>query len=534
MTTVLAGAVNRGRKIHYLPQYRADNIIKLEKLLSIPNAEIADNVSVELIKAVVAQRSIKSDEEIAEIEASLDICYEMHTTAMKTARPEMYEHVISGGVNFDVFGRRFDCTGSPLGPEFQINTTTQNDIVRPRIAMNSTGNSVVVWISSNKVMAQRFDHLGNIIGPEFEAYTDSVYSQFSPSVSNDSDGNFAIAWLCQYSGWPQNSTTVLCKRFDSGAVPIGPHFEVNDAGFSSTENICELSMNNSGEFVVVWEEFYDRMFQRYDESGNPVGGNVQMDTDMDGTVPTIAMNDTGNFVIAWITRHDDGSEMGIAAQRYDNTGAEVGSDFQVNTYTYLNQQYPAVAMDNEGRFTVVWQSQQEDTIGSWDSMGIYGQQYDATGAAVGGEMHVNTYEDGRQDTPRIAVAGGDRFVVVWDSGPMSGSVHSGIYAQLYGPDLTGTKSPPSAATLSQNFPNPFNPSTTVLFSLNQTDIVTLKIFNINGDHVRTLVDRRMESGSYSKEWNGKNDAGCAVATGVYFYRLHTGNSVLTRKMVLLK
>ena len=96
MATLLVGATSRKRKVHFLPQYRGDNIINLEKLLSIPNAEIASNVSVPLIKAVVAQRSIKSDEEIAEIEVAMNICYEMHVGAMKAARPGMYEHEVSG------------------------------------------------------------------------------------------------------------------------------------------------------------------------------------------------------------------------------------------------------------------------------------------------------------------------------------------------------------------------------------------------------------------------------------------------------
>ena len=137
MATLLAGATSSNRKVHFLPQYRAENIIKLEKLLSIPNAEIANNVSVPLIKAVVAQRSIKSDEEIAEIEVAMNICYEMHVAAMKTARPGMYEYEVSGlieGIALSMGGRIsfpviFSIHGEILHNHYHGNIMNAGDIV---------------------------------------------------------------------------------------------------------------------------------------------------------------------------------------------------------------------------------------------------------------------------------------------------------------------------------------------------------------------------------------------------------------------
>lgn len=137
LTTLLADAVARNRKIHFLPQYRAENVIKLEKMLSIPNAEIANNVSLELIKAVSAQRSIKSDEEIAEIEIAIDITCEMHTAAMKTARPGMYESQVSGlieGIALSMGGRLsfpviFSIHGETLHNHHHGNIMSAGDIV---------------------------------------------------------------------------------------------------------------------------------------------------------------------------------------------------------------------------------------------------------------------------------------------------------------------------------------------------------------------------------------------------------------------
>ena len=91
-------AISKGRRVHFLPPYRAENSILLESLLGIHNTMVKDYVSVELIKAIVSLRSIKDQFEIEEIEKAAAIGYEMHTTAMKMARIGMYEREISGRI----------------------------------------------------------------------------------------------------------------------------------------------------------------------------------------------------------------------------------------------------------------------------------------------------------------------------------------------------------------------------------------------------------------------------------------------------
>jgi len=88
--------------------------------------------------------------------------------------------------------------------------------------------------------------------------------------------------------------------------------------------------------------------------------------------------------------------------------------------------------------------------------------------------------------------------------------------------------------LRQNHPNPFNPTTEIGFSLDREAKVSLQIYDISGKHIRTLVDRKMIPDSYSELWDGRDNNGGRVASGVYFYRLTSGGRSLTKKMVLLK
>lgn len=95
---VLNKAVQQGRNIHFLPQYRAENILKIQQLLKIPTATIYAHVSEPLIKAVIAQRSIKSEQEIEQTEAALEISYEMQTLAMKMSKPGIYERQVASAM----------------------------------------------------------------------------------------------------------------------------------------------------------------------------------------------------------------------------------------------------------------------------------------------------------------------------------------------------------------------------------------------------------------------------------------------------
>ncbi len=90
------------------------------------------------------------------------------------------------------------------------------------------------------------------------------------------------------------------------------------------------------------------------------------------------------------------------------------------------------------------------------------------------------------------------------------------------------------AALRQNYPNPFNPTTTISFELASAGEVTLKVFNVQGQLVRTLASGQHSQGTHEVRWNGTNERGAKVSSGIYLYRLNAGAETITRQMVLLK
>jgi len=110
------------------------------------------------------------------------------------------------------------------------------------------------------------------------------------------------------------------------------------------------------------------------------------------------------------------------------------------------------------------------------------------------------------------------------------------FGEDVGPAVGARNTPRARNFLAQNYPNPFNPSTTIQFDFARRGKVGLRVYNVAGQLVRTLFDAEMtpKYGGHSVTWDGTNDAGETVSSGVYFYRLRTSAFSMTKKMVLLK
>ncbi len=127
-----------------------------------------------------------------------------------------------------------------------------------------------------------------------------------------------------------------------------------------------------------------------------------------------------------------------------------------------------------------------------------------------------------------------RLLVFEETGSGTG-IMSFSSGQMFGKRESGDEPDiPIAFALENNYPNPFNPTTTIAFSIPSGDVIKIEIFNILGQRVRMLLDEYRVPGRHGIIWDGRNNAGDEVSSGVYFARLSTSQDVATRKMVLLK
>jgi hypothetical protein len=313
--------------------------------------------------------------------------------------------------------------GMPLGPEFRVNTYTTSFQTYSSAASDSAGNFVVVWasaqdggLSPSGVFGQRYSSSGAALGPEFRVNTYTTGLQRDPSIASDASGNFVVVWASQ--GQDGSIFGVFGQRSASSGAPLGPEFRVNTYTTNWQGN-PSVAGDSSGNFVVVWDSvgqdgsILGVFGQRYASSGAPLGPEFRVNsfTAESQYGPVVALDASSNFVVVWTSLLQDGSSYGIFGQRYTSTGTLLGPEFRVNTFTANGQNRPAVAADSSGNFVVVWMSDAQD--GS--NRGIFGQRYASSGIPLGLEFRVNTYTTNSQGYPSIASDSSGNFVVAWQS-----------------------------------------------------------------------------------------------------------------------
>jgi hypothetical protein len=330
----------------------------------------------------------------------------------------------------------------PAGGEFQVNTYTTGSQKLPALVMNAAGNFVVVWSSAGQdgdgdgIFGQRYDATGTPLGAEFQVNTYTTNDQYGPAVAMNAQGRFVVVWR----SYTQDGSGygIFGQRYDAAGQPVGAEFRANT--YTTTDQMGRaVAMDAAGGFIVLWASQgqdgsdFGVFGRRYDATGVPQGGEFRVNTytTEEQYGPAVAMDPQGNFVVVWRSRHQDGSNAGIFGRRFDAGGAPRGGEFQVNTYTTNYQQSPAVVVDAAGNFLVVWQSTPQD--GS--SFGVFGQRYDAAGTPLGGEFRVNSYTFGSQSDPAVAMDFHGNFVAVWSDQTQDGGDY-GIFGRRY--DAAGT------------------------------------------------------------------------------------------------
>ncbi len=339
------------------------------------------------------------------------------------------------GTSYDIYAQRYNAYGTALGSEFRVNTYTATTQKSAAVAMDAAGDFVVAWESEAQdgsgygIYAQRYNAAGAAQGSAFLVNTFTTNDQVSPTVAMDAAGDFVVAW--QSYGQGGAAYGIYARRYNSSGAAQGSEFKVNTYT-TGWQGAPTVAMDATGDFVVTWtgigtgDPSYGIFAQRYNSSGMAQGSEFLVNTYTTNgqDYSSVAMDATGDFVIAWESGGQDGSGYGVCAQRYNSSGMAQG-EFPVNTYTTGDQTLPAVAMDAAGNFAIAWQSTGQDGSG----YGVYGQRYAAAGTAIAGEVPLNVYTTGGQGLPAVAMDADGDFVVAWQG--QSATDGSGVTARQF-------------------------------------------------------------------------------------------------------
>ena len=302
-----------------------------------------------------------------------------------------------------IYAQRYDAFGEAVGTEFRINQNTIGDQQQPEITAFAGGGFVVTWQSNGDaegrnydIYARRYDVNGDPVGDEFQVNTTQVDDQTAAAVTNLADGGYIVVWQSGNSGYMQ--------RYDSNDNPIGSETAINSGGYGIIPQVAALP---GGGYVVTFSTYgedgsaYGVAIQLYDSNGNPVGSKAQVNTYTSGNQASsvVAVLADGGFVVSWHSPGVDGSGWGIAAQIFNADGSKRGGEILVNNVTSGHQFFPTITELKDGGFVVGWDN---DT-----GTQFYIRRFDANGSAVGtqtllasstgasGPMSLTTLEDGR-------------------------------------------------------------------------------------------------------------------------------------------
>jgi hypothetical protein len=359
------------------------------------------------------------------------------------------------GVGRDIFAQRYDRDGNSVGPVIEVNTLRSGDQDQPTVAMADDGGFAVVWTSlkelgssdpdNEDIYLQRFNSQGDRLGAVeqrvniSDAAVSPPFLQQRPTIAMGSSGEFVVAW--ESSAHPAGSgVDIRFQRFYADGSRNGAESLAN-VRTQDTQRFPHAAMDEYGNFVLTWTSrnqdgsspISDGVYaRRYSAAQGAFLGNefpVHVDVAGDQRKSTVAIDDAGNFVIAWQSGAEGAED--IFARRYAartdgalSTEYPLGAPFLVNTPGARARQRPVVAMDQDGDFVVAWQSFDAARLNDTKF-----RRYAWNGAPQTDELGVADLGPATEQTlAQVAADGQGNFLLAWHA---QETPIAGIFAQRF-------------------------------------------------------------------------------------------------------
>ncbi|MBN2424541.1 MAG: T9SS type A sorting domain-containing protein [Calditrichaceae bacterium] len=423
--------------------------------------------------------------------------------------------------------------------------------------------------------------------------TTTSNDQAWPKVSGLTNSDFVVAWE-SYGGQDGDDAGVFARIFERDGTPVTGEFQVNTYTTSAQIEPAIIFLMDNG-FIISWTSWYQDgssggvYAQIYEEDGVPRGSEFRVNTTTDNeqSWSDIVLLPDDEFAVCWQSYNQDGNANGVYLQLYNNDGSMRGTELKVNDYTTNNQHMPGISTLNNESLILAWSSFGQD--GNDD--GVYAKYYlnqvvdplQAFSLLAPADESLLEYAkvDFLWNSANILPVNFP-WEVVYDlyldlnSGFTNPAIYPAIVDTFYTVDVflpdmdyywrvvaknidgdslfssetytfhidedpstivTANPEIPQVFELYGNFPNPFNPSTTIKYALPPDKAsynVKLKIFDALGELVMVLKDEQQGSGIHQVTWNGNNSAGNTVPSGVYFCVVEAGHYRASHKMLMIK
>jgi len=455
----------------------------------------------------------------------------------------------------DIYAQRISASGELLWQMEGVaicNASERQEY--PNIIGDGTGGAIIAWVdersgSNVDIYAQRINSAGEVQWTaDGVTICDAPGNQWTPVTVSDDDGGAIIAWYDQRSSdfdiFAQHIDASGNEKWETNGIAI-----CNISGDQKVPSIINCNMEGA---IIVWEDNRNGNYDIYAQSINESGIEQWENNGIcicgeigNQTRPVITSDNKGNAIIAW----QDGrnGEGDIYAQRTNTSGtiqwptngiaicSAEGSQTWSSGYRYINP----IVNDCQGGAIITWSDNRDgfyyDIYAQYvDSLGMI--RWTTNGVAVSTAL-------GHQTHPIITSDDGGNAIIVWEDNRSGNNID--IYAQRVEAEgqlspirLKNTTEIPLNYTLEQNYPNPFNSKTTIRYQVAQLSHVKIKIYNVSGKEIKTIVNEYKQAGYFILQWDGRDELDKMVSSGIYFCKMEISaknhHVVQTQKIIYLK
>jgi hypothetical protein len=443
--------------------------------------------------------------------------------------------------NNRLYFQRYNSFGTKNGYNINMDISPDISARSPRIKYKEDGSFIILWYGADGVNPGSFKF--KFFNPEGIPITSAIivndtlpiFADSDPAVVGIDDSNNFYIVMSYTPG--TDFRKLYIQKFDSLGNKIGSNQLISDLGVFSAQEAPTLNKKIYNRFIVSWRDtrlYTPNIFmQLYDSGGKKIGMNKKVTDDnipnSPRNRPSVSSDSSGRFVLSWTdSRLTFGDYDNIFAQIYDPDGNEIGNNFRVDLgpSNAWNRRLSKVATRKDGHSVIAWY----DQIG-----GPTMRKISPEGSFIGGEYFISYQGTQLSKILNDVAIWEDRIITVWqDNRNGDYDIYCNIRSYQNPDSIISNINAilgdfPSDYMLYQNYPNPFNPETRIKFSIPTFQNVTLKIFDITGKTIVTLLDEFRSAGTYEEVFDA-----AGLSSGIYFYTFYTDNYNHSKRMILVK
>lgn len=478
----------------------------------------------------------------------------------------------------DIFIQRFDNQLTPIGMNtFPVKDQGSSWQTNPTLAVSSDGSFITAWederTGNTNIYYKVFDKRGIALGEEKQANDlvtvgNADYGCTNPVAMAYLNGDYYLAWL--------NYSDIYLQKISARGEKLGPNYKIN---VETQSNIYDLQLTSDDEnFIVVsWRGHtadFDGIFQRVVSSLSQLSAVLKIPTTSEDKVTYMSnssytINGKRETCIVWQNLNQQTWKLSdLLARVYDSKGNIKGSTWSLTNLSENVSVYGFVKSKNDNNFLICWPKYE-----NYNSSELHFATLGSSGQLLDSEKKISSSSYGMHN-PRIMGDQSGNQILYWDeqdelravkitneintignlfSIPKSsrfykkyfyenGNIYSiwedyglpgkgrDIWMQIDSQfELAYKQSEISSVELFQNYPNPFNSQTSISYMLPEASNVKLRLFDSIGREVGELVNQTQAKGLHTVGFDGSR-----LASGVYFFQLETGSTIISKKLILLK